>query len=363
MKKRIVSLVVLAALIALILSPQAMAAETMGINDSLVYSIKGVRSQVLNGVVYVPIEVFAQNFGLTYSYDGISNTLAVSLKGTLFLFNLSLAYAEDESGTAYFVRAFSYSSTFMVPARFISDKLGINYSYMPQHGLVRMYGGSSMSDSAFLKLHGFSDSGTTTPPPDDNQPTQNSVYANPILIFSPPLNSHFEDIINSLDLEKYSAVFFVSAQDIAQNPEYIIQIVSSGHSVGIYVPYSENLDQPEDICQYINDANELLMKTVKTNTRFIQTDTFLDELISSEQFQQEILLCGYRHYNGYFDAASDTYTSAQRAVSAIMLDLRSSGGEKKVRFDISANSAEILKLLFSNFRMSSVQVISPSEAY
>lgn len=268
--KKFVSVLAIALCAVLFLSP-----PVAGVTDNVYFTVVNDRLQELEdasmpfasgGKMYVPVTLFNQTSLMTYSvYD--RNAGAATIFSTLHYlrFDLDSSTAYDDSGNSHFLRSFSRNSTVYVPVEDVCSFFGFEYSiyYMSPAPFVRIKNSNArFSDADFAKSKALSMQSvfntyynvptpsvppvyTPAPTPavtGDMPPEENvTVY----LSFR-GINDDTAEILSSLSYYGLDACFFVTADEIRENPDLIRRISGSGHTVGFLC--SEKLAEDYRAC-------------------------------------------------------------------------------------------------------------------
>lgn len=201
-------------------------------------------------VTYLPYWVFT-SLGLSYSYFAESSTaLAYSSTNQIF-FELSTGNTSDANGNTYSTQAVFHNGTVYLPAKFICDQFGYQYSYIVgnEYGdIVRIKSGAILSDQEFLNAGGikmralYNDYyGTTTSTPTPTatpsptpSPSPTPTFRQDTTVFLCFNELPSEDILNTLTDNKLSAFFFLTEQAVTAEPELVRSLVVAGHSIGVF---------------------------------------------------------------------------------------------------------------------------------
>lgn len=221
----------------------------VSINDTLPDSIPF--AYVSNSVTYIPSSALS-SFRIYFLYDSNISTVLVYTSAQQVTIDMIKGVATDKDGVEYAATAIYRNGQVYVPAQFICSMFGLNASYIEGVGygdICRITDGSEMlGDELFLSaatnqmrtrynayMASIAPSPTpsyTPPEPDVTDPTTHddvTVY----LAFTGLPTSY---LLNLLKNYRITAAFFLTAADIAAQPETVRRIVGEGHNVGIYCP-------------------------------------------------------------------------------------------------------------------------------
>ena len=274
---------------------------SLGINDSLVEPPRGIRPVFAGNVCYVPIEVFTNNFALSYSYDGVSKTLSVSGGRHSLTFNMIQNIATDESLEVYYVTCYYENSTFMVPARVMCEVFGLRYSFLSSINTVRLsLRAASLTDREFTEKYKAEllpkepepEKVTAAPPapavsapaaaqveeeetPEDETP---DVY----LMYASPQYERLPAVLEALDRSGAKAVFFLSEEYLRDHPESAAEVLASGQEPGIDM--SGAADAAGIIAGAVRTA-DIMARVYKTGVNAVYITSEQYDALSAEDMQ------------------------------------------------------------------------------
>jgi hypothetical protein len=217
-----------------------------------------------SSVTYVPYRVF-QQFGIYATYFSSDNILLLYNSETQLFFDLNSDNVYDGNGNYYSNKAISRSTGIYVPVNFVCGIFGgLTATYVNGNAygdVVRITDGSQiLSDQQFvsaasLLMRSYYNAyyGITPTPaptasvPDDPVVTTPSVTEDPV---SPSPSSSpaqmnttvslnfiglpSDPVLNCLDAHNVRACFFVTEDDIMENPALLRRLSASGHRIGLY---------------------------------------------------------------------------------------------------------------------------------
>lgn len=241
---------------------------TLGINDTIVSPPKNIPPVFIDNVCYVPVDVFSQNFIITYSYDDISKTITLIRGNSSLSFNMRQNIAIDSDKNVYFYTCYYENNTFMVPARLVCDVFGLKYSYLTTINTVRIrMTAANLSDNQFVDQY----KNILNPPVNNsdkpsNNDTDNTVYKSIYLMLLNQPNAYTPNILSTLNNTATKATFFATKESISTYPAVLFDIYVSGHSLGVDMTNFDNIGSisAQALVSYAEDTNEMFMKVLKT---------------------------------------------------------------------------------------------------
>lgn len=384
--KRIIAIVVMLVMVLSLSSAFASSDVILtAINDSFIELTQDTMPVLKYGDWYVPYKTFASGgtspspLGLFASHNVSQNNLFMyDGNGKTLTFETSIGFVYDENKTYYSQPAYPINGTIYLPVKTVCNKFGLSFSYIKEkYPILRIISYSAISNSLFSNVSeniaeqmidkyntkkSQSNSNTSTNPnpstPEINIPTDTEIFINPssiYLTFDGDLTDYTKQIL--LTLKKYStnATFFITKEDILKNDDIVRHIIANGNSIGIYIP-SDILDSPQDITEYLSQANEDLIFITGIKTRLISTKD-----LNYDDFSEETL--NVLTENGYIlwsYSSKPTSSSSSRISKDAIKTLRNTSNRVIFRFNMNKSSANALnKIVYEIFsRRLNVYVLS-----
>ena len=235
-------------------------------NDKL-YEL-GYMPLFLDSSAYVPSDVFSY-FGIYTSYFKPDNTTLLYTNSKQIFFNLTTGKSYDSYYNTYDVSAVYRNGLTYVPVAWVCQYFGLTYSYIAGSGngdIVRINNGTAvLNDADFIRAAGslmrsryneyFGVPETSKPPQDvpiaqEEEDRQNTRVS---LCFNGLPSKKMLELISGYG---YTAAFFLTAEQVEENPELVRELYGSGHSLGIFcgseprVDAERALDAFFAVCQY-----------------------------------------------------------------------------------------------------------------
>lgn len=273
MKRRLLAIFLIAVLF-LATVPQSTNAASevcfVSINDTLPDSIPF--AYVKNSVTYIPSSALS-SFRIYYLYDSNISTVLVYTSSQQVTIDMEKGIATDKDGVEYSATAVYRNGQVYLPAQFICSMFGLNASYIEGVGygdIFRITDGSEvLGDALFLsaaanqmRTRYNAYIASVAPSPSPASPTEQDDPAvtthNDVTIYLAFTGLPTGYLLNLLKNYRITAAFFLTAGDIAAQPETVRRIVGEGHSVGIYCP--------DGTLQEFGAAAELLFEAAHVRT-------------------------------------------------------------------------------------------------
>ena len=208
----------------------------VAVNDSLLPLSSRAISQ--GGQYYVPASVFAQLHVYSTYHSAINTTeLTGSSKQLFFDHNTGETY--DSAGSYYSTSAVMMGSVVYVPVDFVCRQFGLSWSYIAGSGygdVCRLTDGSAyLTDDLFVRAarplmesryNEFMNSGISPGVNGDDVGEDGSV------IFLSFQGIPGDTAFTALSTYGVKATFFLTADEILENPDAVRRIVGEGHNIG-----------------------------------------------------------------------------------------------------------------------------------
>ena len=281
MKRIIALLLSVALMLGLAFSVSSASGITLiAVNDSLPFSISaGTMPFYSNGTLYLPQSIFdAGALGIGAVYSANNNTLALTDQdGHQLVYYLSSGTAVTEDGNSYTVSATARNGIIFVPANYTMQYFGAAVSVLTSsggHTVVRITTGRQVyDDELFLekadnmieyRVSQYLDAAeeptdTTTPSsdPEDPDSPDEETAATVYLAFLGIDGA--EALLDELSSDGCTATFFLTAEELAQNPSLVLEIAAAGHKIGIRLTGQEA--DPSGAAVLANDVLDRILHT------------------------------------------------------------------------------------------------------
>ena len=272
MKRRVLALLVFAALLAVLMALPALAADTVyftAVNNTLLSLEKSSMPVKYKSMIYVPASLFTSNDLGTYAlYSRNAQTVLVSDGADILHFDMSAGSCYDSEGEQYAYVAIYQNDTAYLPAYFVAERFGIEYSYIrSSYGhIIRLTVGDCLSDTDFVeaaaslmesrlaqyrKAEGLTEPTATPRPTSTPRPTPTprpTATPRPSADPRPPvvqtrdvdvylaflgIGEETEGILDALERDDLPACFFATAEQIERYGAAVRRILGQGCTLGI----------------------------------------------------------------------------------------------------------------------------------
>ena len=256
----------------------------VGVNNDIPVLLSGDTAPFYaNGVLYAPYTVFsAAPGGVNISYDNSQDIFALFTLANTVVYDLAEGTMTDKAGNRYNVEIIYRNGILYLPVEQAAKQFGLSVSLgISQSGcsLLRFKDGTEVYDdvtflekselfiSHMLDTYGdqplgenvVSESEPAPPPEEEEEPVfnQTSVY----LAFTDEAVSHGTlghlDALGYLSGSEIRAVFFLTTAQIIRDRQLVRDIYNSGHTIGLTVSFYET-----DPVGALNEANAALDETI-----------------------------------------------------------------------------------------------------
>lgn len=310
MKRKILAaLLALSVLLAFVPSGSAAGIFFVAMNDTVPLTLStDVAPYYVGNTFVVPHTAFAvSGLGLTASYQTESGTMTLSGRNQRLVFDLASGKATDEKGTQRTVAVTQKNGVVFLPLGLCMAHFGLTASYLTSAGgykVLRITNGNQVYDnSLFIQkaenlisyrvdqfLH--AQSGAVEEPPAQQEPEDTE--ENPITVYLAVTGAdNMPNALRALSGRNVTAVFFLTAREISENPELVVSIRAAGYPVGLTVEEGET-----QVTESLNSANLALDRVLHSKT--------LLALLTKEQSEQA---------PGYFAMRREYGVSAKTAIT------------------------------------------------
>lgn len=269
MKRKITAILVVLCLFASFAPAQSAEAASdvcfIARNDSLMELSSAAYFR--GSTLYVPYGVF-EYFQIYKSYYSKTSTAVLYTISKQIYFELDSGNTYDEDGEYYSSSAISLNGVVYVSVAFVCSQFGLSWSYIPGNGygdICRIKnGGAVLSDSQFLAaaaatmidnyeafISGNTNSGST-------DPSGSEGGCDLYLSFQGMPSSSLLDSLKSYDI---TSCFFITADEVRENPGIVRRIAGEGHGIGV-------LCSDDPAAEYEETA-ELIFEAARVNTVLI----------------------------------------------------------------------------------------------
>ena len=357
MKRKILAVFVVLCLMAAFSPPVSYAAVSpyfVAINDTLLPFNENTMPLISGGEVFVPDRIF-EGLGV-WSVSSEDRELVRLYRGvnSYVDFYTARGVTEDQDGNSLnWPSARRVGRRFYVPLRQVCDFFGLTYQILevPRHivseeqmWVVRIISTAVFNGPTFVGMNertlrtSYNDFlfpqpaviEPPTPQQDELSPDYSDVTIH-VSFFDISAGSA-ESILDLLDIQAsgFQSCFFVSTDDIAENPELIRRISGSGHAIGIWLT--------EGSLEEYLQASAMLFEAAKVRTVFVSTDTATE---TSLAMASEHGLQFWGTPQSFVNYDTQTYS----AITAMIP--RESGARKNLMLSCSEEAASIVPGLYS----------------
>lgn len=335
------------------------------INDTLLELSDDTMPFMESGIVYVPANTFYNNptLKISYQYYRTTKELCVYSTDKDLYFNMSTGETYDDDGAKFASKAIYRNGQYYVPGAFVATYFGIGFSVISADlgPIVRIKNEAAvLSDRDFAssapsfmqyrykqylktlepeETASPSSTPTVTTPPATVTPSTPTPTLGPGVSVSPQMPTYEDisvyisfdglsetytpEILAALDNSGYKGIFYLTAEEIAENADLLRRIIGSGHSVGIMFDESLAADYTE--------ASSMLMAAAKIKTLFV-TSGDMTEALPEDAESLGLILWG----------ASYTVDGSADSVSPVIGNISNADNRVDLRFSTGENTTGIL---------------------
>lgn len=283
MKRRIGSWILLAALVCVLACIPAFGADSelffVSVSDTLPLSLPSAQMPYYaDGTLYAPYTVFnAAGLGITPSYNTQDRILTLFTRSQRLVFDLDSGTATDETGKTYTDASHSVAiqgSVVFLPASTCARHFGWQATLLKSedgYTVLRFKsGGEVYDDTLFLvranNLMKYTLQQYRTPSPQTTTPTQTTQpeqrpQAKVFAYLAVEGAKTMTDSLSAVLRAGTPAVFYLTADEIRENPDLVIAIAAAGYPIGLTAP-----KDAADVSLALQDANNALRQLLCRKT-------------------------------------------------------------------------------------------------
>ena len=296
MKRRWAALICCAALV-LQLAVPAGAAETVcftAINETVLELDDATMPFWSGGYLYAPSTVF-RDLGLGHSKNLIKGIVMMYAQNRHLLFDLNTGTVVDNRGESHYPAAIRRGSVVFLPVALMAQTFGLHYSAPRQvnHGyLVRLTNSAAMLNdetfydavpsvleerySNYSKSHTQTAGETTPTQPEEagQEPGPETVSGKQIFLCMALPESGGTALLDALESYSSQAAFYLTPEKMAAEGDLLRRMTGSGHAVGILADGGRTDLTVEEQTEL---ANEAMWKATCGKTRLVWLENGTDQ--------------------------------------------------------------------------------------
>ena len=299
MKKRIITLCLLLALLLALFGPGTTATAAyedvylLGVNDTVMLGFINAQSMPVrrDGSIYAPCTLLENpDLELSYAINRTGGTFTVFNRQKTLVFQLNRAGATDREGNSYNARVISRDGVVFFPLRFVAEYFGLTYSFYnlvlpdgnvpiarvrtPQASLSDTQFGASAATMVAVPLRQYMDSQTVTPPavnppsPDlPPSPSDGNQTAPVDISFAVACTdgAGFQILLSAFASARYSALFLFSPDDLLTRDGDVRAAAAAGHQIGLLL----GADDPEEDFRVGNERLGHILRSETAQVAFL----------------------------------------------------------------------------------------------
>jgi len=244
---------------------------------------------LLNGLYFLPPSVF-ENAGIN-AFSSVSDQQTVLAGGgKSLIFQARHGNAIDQDGNVHWWQSRIVSNRFYVPLSQVAHHFDLTYEIIrtaniipdtqisiirinPRFNLPTFLGWHDSSIRDYYNSHFGNNLPPVTPDPPGNggfippppPPPPNFSDVSIYLSFYNLSAGGAEKILDTLEISGFRGTFFVSADDISENPGLVRRIAGSGHTIGLWIWDGIYFEE-------FREASSLLFEAAKLTTALVSTN-------------------------------------------------------------------------------------------
>ena len=283
MKRRALAWLLFAALLAVSVGISASGADSelffVSVGDTMPLSLPSAQAPYYSGgMLYVPYTVFsASGLGITPSYNTQKRILTLFTRSQRLVFDIDNGTATDENGKTYTDASHNVAvngGVVFLPATTCVRHFGWQVSLLKSedgYTVLRFKAGNEVYDDTLflvrannlmkLMLQQYRSPSAQTATPTQTTTDQNTqtakVFAYLAVTDATTMQASLEAILHM----SAPAVFYLTADEIRENPDLVISIAAAGYPIGLTAP-----KDAADASFALRDANDALRQLLRRKT-------------------------------------------------------------------------------------------------
>jgi|GEM_PF-3086865 len=365
MKKRLLALILVAVTLVALLTPTSSASPVvmfMAVDDTILALRDSTMPAYVGTTLYVSPVLF-QNAGITVGLSSAKNNLYVYTAKRQLNFFISLGEATDQNGTIYEDAAVErINGQYYLPLNFVCDFFDLGVSILPNDpvSVIRVTTENAIFNDKTLLGHYKNDmqrsydayiSASTTPLPipswgatETQQPVTHADVTI-FLSFYATSAGHTETILEQLENQNISAIFYMTDAEIFANPELARRIACEGHTLGVWLE--------TDAAEEYAHAKALLYEAAFVVTPFVSSPPEVRDAVRALADAQ----------NAIYLRPTTLTTDKNTAATIIQAVPVTTSSRAELRFACSERTTQNLPLVLSYLRDLSYTVRSVTETH
>lgn len=271
----------------------------------------------IGGTIYVPYRAIDPLYGIKAYYNERLQQLLIYTLDMRMTFDIANGQTYDSNGDFFPPAAVRRAGTIFIPIQFVCDRFDLYFSYTdiswsipapiirictskPEISDSLLYARNSAVIKNIYQARQNPDSSEPHTDTPQNKPEQ--VPRLTYLAFEGALNEITPSILDTLENNRYSAAFFLPAENPEAQPDLLRRVYASGYPVGFLLT-----EVPEDPSAYLAEANRKLCAVLHTKTRLVCIRDGADSLTEAQR--DSIIAAGFRIWDANINPAPDTSTA------------------------------------------------------
>lgn len=297
----------------------------VAVNDTIPLTLTALPYETSSGI-YVPYTAFdASPAGVIPAYNAAAQTFVLFTRQRRLVFDLAEGTVTDQDGNVKTVSTAFRGGILYVPLVYCASFFGLKVSMLQSESgypILRFTTGSEVYDDTLFVEKAESliryriDQMNTAEPPQDQppgpqdtphtpgqqqpeQPEQPPATVYPALVDASIMDAAME-AFSAYDLR---GTFFLTADEIADNPTLVRALYAAGHTIGLTVP-----SDCADAAASLEDANEALRRAINHKSLFALLYSWQQEGVE-----------GYRVLTRPQEPVSADYAAQQSGTQTLLL--------------------------------------------
>ncbi|MBO4264470.1 MAG: hypothetical protein J5922_00110 [Clostridia bacterium] len=215
-------------------------------------------------------------------------------------------------GTSYAVATTIYSKQRYIPLVDIIDYFGFDMEFSADMHYLRLSNGKQKKtlDSIRNEWEKKNSESTSTVPSKETNPTDDKTPKKGVYLgFCGSIGDNTDELLDLFSANGGFATFFVGNENVSPNAEYLLRMITGGHSVGFTVN-ADDFDGSGEIVEYLDKKNAELFSLLRITTRLVNLDGTGDNKDDAKDLLES---CGYTVCDFNIESRDETTDSWDNA--------------------------------------------------
>jgi peptidoglycan/xylan/chitin deacetylase (PgdA/CDA1 family) len=265
----------------------------IALNDRLV-SFPDATPEVVKGITYMPVRIFAEAMGAQVDYDPDEETVRI-VSGKSVLVDIPKKTITTPAGISMPLNLFLKKNRLMVPFRLLGETIGYEVSYRPEGPVAR-----AKDDTAQLSDEELYEKYRDVIEAEKEKLPDKIAY----LTFDDGPNQYTAQILDTLARYDAKATFFMLAGQIESYPNEVKRMASSGHGLALHgVTHNATriYASAQSVVNEMEQCNAALTRVTGLRTNMVRVP-YGSKPWMTQSYRDALVDAGYRMWDWNVDS-------------------------------------------------------------